>query len=303
MVRHQFHRRCQHHLRNSSHRLHHLHAAWHSRPFRDAARASLAGEHRADRLMGAMRIALCNEVIAALPFEQQCEFAAALGYDGLEVAPFTLGEDPHRIGAQQRTSIRNAARNAGVTITGLHWLLIKPAGLSITTDDKEVRRQTLDVMRRLIGLCADLDGRVLVHGSPVQRRLPEGPDAAAARRRGEGAFAEIAEDAARAGVVYCIEPLSRHETNFINHVAEAAALIERWLPTGLVAHIQVNDRNRRGPGQGEDRFAPVFATLKHLRYAGVVAVEPFEYVPDGTSAAAHAIGYIRGILEALPQWH
>ena len=282
--------------------------------------------------MGAMHIALCNEVIAALPFEQQCEFAAALGYDGLEVAPFTLGEDPHRIGAQQRTSIRNAARNAGVTITGLHWLLIKPAGLSITTDDKEVRRQTLDVMRRLIGLCADLDGRVLVHGSPVQRRLPEGPDAAAARRRGEAAFAEIAEDAARAGVVYCIEPLSRHETNFINHVAEAAALvervgspalrtmidcsaagltetepvvalIERWLPTGLVAHIQVNDRNRRGPGQGEDRFAPVFATLKHLRYAGVVAVEPFEYVPDGTSAAAHAIGYIRGILEALPRWH
>jgi sugar phosphate isomerase/epimerase len=34
-----------------------------------------------------MRIALCNEVIAALPFEQQCAFAAALGYDGLEVAP------------------------------------------------------------------------------------------------------------------------------------------------------------------------------------------------------------------------
>jgi len=279
--------------------------------------------------MGAMRIALCNEVIAALPFERQCEFAAALGYDGLEVAPFTLGEDPHRIGAQQRTSIRNAARKAGVSITGLHWLLVKPAGLSITTDDAEVRRHTLDVMRRLIGLCADLDGSVLVHGSPAQRRLPEGPDAAAAQRRGEAAFAEIAEDAARAGVVYCIEPLSRHETNFINHVAEAAALverigspairtmidcsaagltetepvaalIERWLPTGLIAHIQVNDRNRRGPGQGDDRFAPVFAALKRLRYQGVVAVEPFDYVPDGPAAAARAIGYIRGILEALP---
>jgi D-psicose/D-tagatose/L-ribulose 3-epimerase len=36
-----------------------------------------------------MRIALCNEVIATLPFERQCEFAAALGYDGLEIAPFT----------------------------------------------------------------------------------------------------------------------------------------------------------------------------------------------------------------------
>jgi sugar phosphate isomerase/epimerase len=215
-----------------------------------------------------MRIALCNEVIATLPFERQCEFAAALGYDGLEVAPFTLGEDPHRIDAQQRKSIRNAARNAGVTITGLHWLLVKPAGLSITTDDAEARRNTLDVMRRLIGLCADLDGRVLVHGSPGQRRIPDGAGAAAARQRGEAVFAEI-------------------------------AVIERWLPTGLVAHIQINDRNRRGPGQGEDRFVPVFAALKRLRYEGVVAVEPFEYVPDGLSAAARAIGYIRGIFEAL----
>jgi hypothetical protein len=30
-----------------------------------------------------------------------------------------------------------------------------------------------------------------------------------------------------------------------------------------------------------------------------VAVEPFDYVPDGPGAAARAIGYIRGILEAL----
>jgi D-psicose/D-tagatose/L-ribulose 3-epimerase len=276
-----------------------------------------------------MRIALCNEVIAALPFERQCEFAATLGYDGLEIAPFTLGDYPHLIDAQGRAAIRNAAREAGIAITGLHWLLVKPAGLSITTEDPVLRQRTLDVMRRLITLCADLDGKVLVHGSPAQRRIPEGPGAAAARQRGEAAFAEIAEDATRAGVVYCIEPLAIRETNFINHIAEAANLverignsavrtmidcsaaaltesepiadlIERWLPSGILAHVQVNDRNRRGPGQGQDLFAPVFAALKRLRYDGAVAVEPFEYVPDGTSAAARAIGYIRGILEALP---
>ena len=37
-----------------------------------------------------MRIALCNEVLAGMPLERQCEFAADLGYDGLEIAPFTL---------------------------------------------------------------------------------------------------------------------------------------------------------------------------------------------------------------------
>jgi D-psicose/D-tagatose/L-ribulose 3-epimerase len=71
------------------------------------------------------------------------------------------------------------------------------------------------------------------------------------------------------------------------------------VPQGLIAHVQVNDRNRRGPGQGEQTFAPLFAALKRTGYAGDVAVEPFDYVPDGPSAAARAIGYLRGILEAL----
>ena len=76
------------------------------------------------------------------------------------------------------------------------------------------------------------------------------------------------------------------------------ALVDRWLPKGVIAHVQVNDRNRRGPGQGEQRFAPLFASLKRNGYRGDVAVEPFDYVPDGPAAAARAIGYIRGIIEA-----
>jgi sugar phosphate isomerase/epimerase len=77
------------------------------------------------------------------------------------------------------------------------------------------------------------------------------------------------------------------------------AVIDRWLPTGRIAHVQVNDPNRRGPGEGELPFAPVFAALRRNGYAGVVAVEPFKYLPDGQACAARAIGYVRGILETL----
>jgi len=38
--------------------------------------------------------------------------------------------------------------------------------------------------------------------------------------------------------------------------APLPALVDSWLPNGMIAHVQVNDRNRRGPGQGEQRFAP-----------------------------------------------
>jgi D-psicose/D-tagatose/L-ribulose 3-epimerase len=277
-----------------------------------------------------MRIALCNEVIAPMPFPQQCEYAAKLGYDGLEIAPYTLSEEPHRMGSAQIAAARAAAEDCGVAVTGLHWLLVKPAGLSISSKDESVRRRTVDVMSALIDLCAELGGKYLVHGSPQQRRIEAGETRAAAMARAQECFAAVADRAQKAGVVYCIEPLSSEQTPLINTLEEAAhmvqeiknssiktmldcssagrmekeplgALADRWLPQGLIAHVQVNDRNRRGPGQGEQRFAPLFASLKKHGYAGDVAVEPFDYVPDGPGAAARAIGYIKGILEAIEE--
>jgi sugar phosphate isomerase/epimerase len=77
------------------------------------------------------------------------------------------------------------------------------------------------------------------------------------------------------------------------------AVIERWVPTGLIAHVQLNDRSGRAPGQGEDDFAPVLAALQRTHYAGAVSVEPFVYEPDGPTCAARAIGYLRGVLAGL----
>ena len=103
-----------------------------------------------------MKIALCNEVLRELAFPAQCEQAAALGYGGLELAPFTLGEEPHRLSADRRAQLRRAASDAGIAITGLHWLLLTPPGLSITAADPGVRKTTVDILQRLIDLCADL---------------------------------------------------------------------------------------------------------------------------------------------------
>ena len=87
-----------------------------------------------------MRFALCNEVLQPLPFAQQCKLAADLGYDGLEVAPFTLAEDPMRLSDADAVQLRRIAQDHGLEIFGLHWLLVAPAGLSIVSDDAAVRR-------------------------------------------------------------------------------------------------------------------------------------------------------------------
>jgi sugar phosphate isomerase/epimerase len=274
-----------------------------------------------------MRFSLCNEVLREWPFERQCAYAAALGYAGLEVAPFTLAEDPTRICEREAARLKQVAADHGLVVTGLHWLLVAPAGLSITDSDPSVAGRTRDAMLALVDLCAALGGSVLVHGSPAQRTLPEaGAEWACATALAH--FAAAGAAAAKAGVTYCIEPLSPAETSFINTVAEAAALVDaagtpglatmldtaaaaaseaepaaavldRWLPTGRIAHIQLNDRNRRGPGQGDDRFAPVLAALQRHGWNRPVAIEPFVYLPDAPTTAAVSIAYLRGVLDGL----
>ncbi|MDE2664996.1 MAG: sugar phosphate isomerase/epimerase [Acidobacteriota bacterium] len=275
-----------------------------------------------------MKIALCNEVLRDLPFPAQCQRAAALGYSGLELAPFTLGEEPHRLSADRRAELRRAASDAGIAITGLHWLLLTPPGLSITAADPGVRRTTIEVLKRLVDLCADLCGKVLVHGSPKQRQVKADEDPLEAWQRARDLWATVADRAAQAGVRYCIEPLAAHDTNFINTIGtavemmEAVAnpslgtmldtraashsesaplpqLVDRWLPSGAIAHVHLNDPNGRAPGQGSLNFGPVLQALRRHRYEGPVSVEPFDYRPDGSTAAARAIGYLQGVLEGL----
>ena len=283
-------------------------------------------------MIAGLTFALCNEVLPRTTFAQQCTTAAAMGYDALEVAPFTLANDPLTITDAQAAELRRTAEDHGVAISGLHWLLVAPQGLSIVSADAAVRERTMVVMERLVELCAALGGRYLVHGSPRQRSVPPGDSIAVARERARECFARAARRAQACGVTYCIEPLSTRETDFVNTVADAMGLLEeigspalqtmidcsaagqveaepvdalmaRWMPSGHIAHVQVNDSNRRGPGQGELAFAPILRTLKRMQqlghYRGIVAVEPFDYVPDGPGAAARAIGYLQGVLEGL----
>lgn len=273
-----------------------------------------------------MEFTLCNEVLKELSLAEQCRCAAELGYCGLEIAPSTLSDDPTRMTPREIADARNIIEDHGLRVTGLHWLLAASEGVSITDPTARIRQQTADVIAGLVDLCAGLGGRVLVHGSPKQRRL--GNDPGRARATALTHFAEAGARAHKAGLTYCIEPLSADESDFINLVSEAVSLVEeagepglrtmidtghalrgeaegladlaaRWIPTGLIAHIHFNDSNRRGPGQGHDRFAPLLEQLVAAQWVHPPAIEPFIYTPDGPTTAARSIGYLRGILDGL----
>jgi D-psicose/D-tagatose/L-ribulose 3-epimerase len=272
----------------------------------------------------AMRISLCNEVIAGLDFARQCDFVRAVGYDGIEIVPFTLGDEPHRLPAARRAEIGRIATDAGVAITGLHYLMVAPKGLSIAAADVGVRRTTLEVIRDVCELAADLGARLVIHDSPAQRLLESG-DEANGWKRGVECFAAAAAAAEADGVVYLLEPLAREYIGFVNTVAEAVAHCPVDRKSGAAHRARLFRRRPNGGRTGRRCAAPVAAhrldrtSISTIRtVAGqakasspsrqswrrsrpeMVAVELFIYEPDGPTFAARAIGYLRGLLEARP---
>ena len=274
-----------------------------------------------------IRVALCNELLAAegKSLAMQSRIAAELGYMGLELAPETLGEIPHRLSDAAVFEIRETVEDHGLCVTGLHWLLAPYPHLSIT--DPSVAAETQEVLCGLVDLCARLGGAVLVHGSPAQRRPLPGDSAAETRNRVAEFFRPVAAAAESAGVVYCLEPLSPTETPFLNRVAEAAEVVEAigspnfrtmidtsaagqaedmavadlirtWVPTGLIGHIQVNDTNRGAPGMGQDPFNDILRALRDTGWNRPVAVEPFVVEGDATRTFAIGIETVKTAWEA-----
>ena len=66
-----------------------------------------------------MKFALCNEVFQDFSIEEGFSKIAEIGYQGVEIAPFTLKEDPLEINEEDAIRCANAAKSAGLEIVGL----------------------------------------------------------------------------------------------------------------------------------------------------------------------------------------
>ncbi|MGE5507614.1 MAG: sugar phosphate isomerase/epimerase family protein [Chitinophagales bacterium] len=269
-----------------------------------------------------MKFAICNELFEGWKPRRVVQSVAGLGYDGLEVAPFTLGETVDEITPAQRREFRAMAAEAGLAIVGLHWLLVKPEGLHLAHPDPQVRHRTIDYLRRLIDLCGDLGGTVMVFGSPKQRSTLPGVNPADTWKRAAEAFAACGDAAASRQVTLCLEPLPADLTDLLNTAAEARAMVREIghpnvrmmldvksmsaegppIPQliqesrGCYRHIHANDTNGRGPGFGAVDFRPILRTLAEEQYDGFVSVEVFDFSPDPETVARESLRNLRACL-------
>ena len=265
-----------------------------------------------------MRFAICNELFGDNAEDSLAAIASA-GYEGVELAPYTLGKPAEEVSQEERRRIRSTAADSGLVLTGLHWLLARTEGLHVSSNDPQTRARTLSRLNALSRLCADLGGTYLVFGSPAQRSTPEGMSRAEARANAVDLFRAWGETAAQDGTVVCLEGLPGDETDFMNTTADVIDVVaevdspavrmvldvkslsaeRKPIPDLIrsaaqhVAYVQANDANRQGPGFGDTDFVPIFQALGSIGYDGFVSVEAFEAPTGIEDMAVRSLAYLR----------
>lgn len=267
-----------------------------------------------------MKFAICSEIFNEWKdVERAITYAKQIGYDGFEIAPFTLAPDVKLISADTRKAISDKARDVGLDIVGLHWLLAGTEGYHLTHPDKAVRDRTAQYVIDLAQFCSDVGGRIMVFGSPKQRNVMDGVSYDQAFNNAIEVFHKALPVCADLGVTICMEPLTHLETNFCTSAEETVRLIEavnhphfkiildvkamafeteshRTLIqtyAKYLAHFHANDENLRGPGTGEVDFAPIFDALRDIDYQGHMSVEVFEFDEGPEAIAENSLAYLK----------
>jgi sugar phosphate isomerase/epimerase len=266
-----------------------------------------------------MKLAICNETFVDWPLEKALDFAVECGYKGVEFAPFTLAASATEITGAQRAEIRRTTERSGLETVGLHWLLAKTQGLHLTSADRAIRARTADYLAELARLCRDLDGSLLVLGSPQQRNLAPGVTAADGLKYAAEVISRALPTFEESNVTLGVEPLGPADGNFLLTAAEGEALIAvvdspycrlhldckamsseaepiaeliRRHRSHLI-HFHANDPNRQGPGFGALDFVPILQALEDIAYDGWVSVEVFDYSPGPEALARNSAEYLR----------
>jgi len=268
---------------------------------------------------------ICNELFSSWRPEEVLKTVANLGYDGVEIAPFTLAEDVRNLDEGDRSSLRSLASANGIKIAGIHWMLASPKGLHLTHPEEPIRKRTREYIKELLRFTADIGGEVAVLGSPKQRRVQEGVTKKKAWSFMREALKECCEEAGKVGVTICLEPLSRNQTNFINTAREAVAMVNEVDDPHLqivldvysmsdegrpldeiirevgphLRHFHANDTGGLAPGQGDADYRAVVRALRDIGYQGYVSVEVFNRSKDPLTLASESINTLRAYFGSI----
>jgi D-psicose/D-tagatose/L-ribulose 3-epimerase len=266
--------------------------------------------------------AMCNEIMKGWEWARQCELIGQAGYTGVEIAPFSLVEKGvQEISASERNQMVQDMKNAGIECAGLHWLLAPPpAGLHFTTPDKSVRDKSIDYLNQLIDFCGDLEGPVMIFGSPNQRNT-QGISVEEAKKHFADGLSQVADHAQKRGVKILIETLDTSQTDVVNTMAEAyelmqevnhpairmmfdfhntpdetksfVELVQEYYEYIEHVHVQEMDGDYLGTGNAVNEYIDALQVLKNRGYDKWVSLEVFNFEPAPKTVATESMATLK----------
>jgi D-psicose/D-tagatose/L-ribulose 3-epimerase len=235
-----------------------------------------------------MRLAISN---IAWPAERDGEIAdwlPRLGVQGVEIAPTKVWPHPLNATEADVLACRRFWERRGLPIVAMQALLFERPDLNMFADEGQ-RVEMLRYLSGMIRLAGRLGARVLVFGSPKNRRRGDLSPAEAAAIA-VPFFRALGQLASENGTAFCIEPNpSQYSCDFITRGQEGIELACEVSQPGFGLHLDA-----AGMFLSEDSPAEVFtAALPYWHHFHIS--EPF-LAPIGQGAMYH-----RPLAEALRQ--
>jgi D-psicose/D-tagatose/L-ribulose 3-epimerase len=219
------------------------------------------------------------------------EMLKKLGYDGVELPLFNLDLDYAALGKQ--LDYLGLARTA---------VTIRVSGNNPISEDKEERKQGIELTKKTLDCCAAVGATHLV--GPYHSALGHFSGAGPTKdewKWGVESMRAVAEHAGKVQVTLGVECLNRFETYLLNCHSDAAKFArevnhpnckvmydtfhanieEKNIREAIkscadvLCHVHISENDRSTPGQGNIRWAENFDALKEVGYDGWLMIEAF----------------------------
>lgn len=246
------------------------------------------------------------------------KFISTLNCKGVELAPSAIWSEPIESSKQDRDNLKKEIKYNNLNFLGFHSLLHSKPELKLFKSSF-LRKETKNYLFNLINLCSDLEGKNLVYGSPKNRELC-GKKYDDCKKQSLEDFYEIAEYAKKKGIFFCLEPLSKKETDFIFSLEEGGEIVEAvnhsnfklHLDTKvlfgsmnkigsiidkykkIITHVHVGDEYLLEPGTINKReHLKIGKSLRNINYEGYITLEMRRDTRDIKGSIKRGVEFIR----------